>query len=83
MVERVGTVDPDTGYQNVYAQRVKARLVADSHYLLGQAKEGHAMASTATCKEYGHDARAGLCMRCGARVGREFELHDPQDEGRR
>lgn len=71
--ELVSTVDIETGYPNIYAQRIKKRLTADAHYLLLQAKVGHPKAAEATCEEYGHDARAGLCERCGARLGRAFE----------
>lgn len=71
--ETVSTIDLETGYPNVYAQRTKKRLAADAHYLLLQAKVGHAKAAEETCEKFGHDARAGLCERCGARLGRAFE----------
>lgn len=69
----MSTVDIETGYPNIYAQRVKKRLVADAHYLLLQARVGHSKAAEETCEEYGHDARGGMCERCGARLGRSFE----------
>lgn len=63
-------LDPVEQMPNEYAKRVKARLAADVAYLTLQAERGHGEAAPAVCERYGHDARSGLCMRCGGRLGR-------------
>lgn len=69
----VPILDPVAGIPNEYARRVRERLRADVAYLLLQADKGHAEAAGPVCAEYGHDARAGLCMRCGARLARTLD----------
>ena len=69
----VATIDPKTGWRNVYAERVLKRLVADVEYLRTLRADGAEEAARKTCEEYGHDARAGLCERCGGRVARAVE----------
>jgi len=65
--------DPVAKVRNHYAVRVLARYQADTVYLIRQQEVGHAIAATEVCKEFDHDARAGLCMRCGVRLGRDYE----------
>lgn len=62
-----GTVvrEPDTGQPNPYATKVRERHLADGFYLAVQATCGHAEAVAQTCGLFGHDARAGRCLRCG------------------
>ena len=66
-------IDPTTGKINEYAKRVKQRLEADTAYLIWAERKGHAEAAVAVCRAFGHDASSGFCMRCGGRVGRDFE----------
>ena len=73
MPSEVSVIDPDTGYPNEYAKRVKARNLADTAYLVLQERQGHAVAATTVCRHFGHDPSSGFCMRCGARVGYDFE----------
>jgi hypothetical protein len=65
--------DPTTGYPNEYAKRVKQRNLADTAYLLLQERRGHAVAAMTVCRHFGHDPSSGFCMRCGGRVGRDYE----------
>lgn len=65
--------DPKTGWQNTYGRRVLNRLVADVEYLRTLRAEGAEQAAIKTCEEFGHEARAGLCERCGSRVARVIE----------
>jgi hypothetical protein len=67
---RVSTFDKVAQHPNVYAKRVQERFGADAFYLRLQAESGHAVAASATCLSFGHDGRAGACMRCGQRLGR-------------
>lgn len=58
---------------NEYAKRVKQRHLADTTYLILAEQQGHEQAAYVTCMNFGHDAKAGFCQRCFARVGRDFE----------
>ena len=69
----IETIDPKSGWRNVYAERALRRLVADVEYLRRLPNDGAEQAAVATCEEFGHDSRAGLCERCGARVARPSE----------
>lgn len=66
----VPTLDPTTGMPNVAAQRAKARALADTDYVRRAAVEGHERAAAAVCGAHGHIPRAGMCERCGGRLGR-------------
>lgn len=67
------TKDPKTGQRNIYAERVLARLGADIDYLRTLAVTDGETAAYMTCEKHGHEARAGMCSRCGGRVARMAE----------
>lgn len=52
---------------NPYLERVKRRARADDFYLFWITAAGTEVGARMTCDAYGHDARAGICERCGTR----------------
>lgn len=66
-------LDPITGVPAPYAARVLRRAIADLAYLAHLPVRGHDEAADVTCAEFGHDARAGWCDRCGRHVERVLE----------
>lgn len=55
-----------------YVARVERRVVADAFFLGYARKTGDLdAAADQTCELFGHDARGGLCERCGCRVTAE------------
>lgn len=60
--------EPGTNNVNMYATRVRERHLADGFYLALQATCGHGEAVAQTCALFGHDARAGRCLRCGVGI---------------
>lgn len=68
-MSRKAFIDPELGYPNVYALRAHNRLLADAYYLARFAQLGHSVAASMTCERYGHDARGGMCDRCGLGTG--------------
>lgn len=67
LLNRQDFVDAD-GVVNEYAFRTALRSNADVFYLARWRVVGHDVAAQLTCDERGHEARAGLCERCGRGV---------------
>lgn len=58
----------EEGIVNEYAYRIALRSNADALYLSRWRMTGHEEAALEVCDEYGHEARAGICDRCGQPV---------------
>lgn len=72
-LDPVEKTDEGNPVPNIYAKRVRQRIRADAVYLQLQSRLGHGQAAMTVCTEFGHDIKAGFCMRCGARGMREEE----------
>lgn len=77
-VQTAAPLDPGTQIPVPYAGKVLERVTADLAYLAHLPVRGHEDAVLVTCRDFGHDVRAGLCDRCGRpvdpRLSREIEL---------
>jgi hypothetical protein len=63
----VETLDPVTQVPVPYAAANERRLRAAARYKVLFRQVGAEAAAEATCSEFGHDLRAGICERCSAR----------------
>jgi hypothetical protein len=61
-----GYVDPETGTPSAYAARVGRRMAADAFFMDALHRVGLERAAELACDNFGHDARGGLCERCGS-----------------